>query len=361
MRITFILPIVNMSGGIRVIAIYADALQKMGHFVKVVSVPPKKISFKKKLVGLFKTGKITFHPIPVSHLTSFDLNHTVIDRLRPIKDQDVPDADVVIATWWETAEWVTKLSEKKGKKVYFIQHHEIFENLPYERCRATYSFPLKKITIAKWLIEVMATDYKDTNVDLVPNSVDHAQFFAPVRKMQASPTIGFLQHTAHFKGVDITLSAIALLKNIYKDLKVICFGSHPPSPEKPLPDYYEFHLAPEQDNIRNIYSRCDVWMTASRSEGFNLPAMEAMACRTPVISTKAGWPAEAILTGINGALTEVNDINGLVEAACWILSRSESEWQAISQAAFDTVKDSTWEKSAKLFEESLLNLNGKQK
>src|SRR5208282_5263036 len=48
-------------------------------------------------------------------------------------------------------------------------------------------------------------------------------------------------------------------------------------------------------------------LTASRSEGFNLPAMEAMACRTPVVSTRTGWPAEAVKTGINGVLVDVED------------------------------------------------------
>ena len=41
-------------------------------------------------------------------------------------DVDVPDGDLIIATWWETAEWVNALSPNKGAKVYFIQHHEIF-------------------------------------------------------------------------------------------------------------------------------------------------------------------------------------------------------------------------------------------
>ena len=37
MRITFILPSVNMSGGIKVIATYASALVEMGHDVCLVS------------------------------------------------------------------------------------------------------------------------------------------------------------------------------------------------------------------------------------------------------------------------------------------------------------------------------------
>jgi hypothetical protein len=47
----------------------------------------------------------------------------------------------VIATWWETAEWVDRLSVSKGKKVYFIQHYEAFDYLPKERVEATWRLP----------------------------------------------------------------------------------------------------------------------------------------------------------------------------------------------------------------------------
>ena len=39
MKITFILPHAGLSGGIRVVAIYADRLKKRGHNVTVVSLP----------------------------------------------------------------------------------------------------------------------------------------------------------------------------------------------------------------------------------------------------------------------------------------------------------------------------------
>jgi glycosyltransferase involved in cell wall biosynthesis len=32
--------------------------------------------------------------------------------------------------------------------------------------------------------------------------------------------------------------------------------------------------------------------------------MEAMACRTPVVATRTGWPAEAIVAGFNGACVD---------------------------------------------------------
>ena len=43
---------------------------------------------------------------------------------------------VVIATWWETAEWVAGLSPRKGAKAYFLQHHEVHPGQPVDRVRA---------------------------------------------------------------------------------------------------------------------------------------------------------------------------------------------------------------------------------
>ena len=87
----------------------------------------------------------------ISHFDYVDVPLHVIDRFRPVTDRDVPDGDVVIATWWETAEWVAKLSPRKGAKAYFIQHYEVFDYTPHRRVKATWRMPLYKITISKWL------------------------------------------------------------------------------------------------------------------------------------------------------------------------------------------------------------------
>ena len=354
LRISFILPTVNMSGGIRVVAIYAKALQDMGHTVQLVSPPAPGPSFREAVRSLIQGRWPWQRKVNPSHLDGLGVPHTVLSKPRPVDDQDIPNGDIVIATWWETAEWVNALSSTKGRKVYFVQHHEIFDNLPYARCRATYTLPLQKITIAQWLVEVMREQYGDSDVALIPNSVDHTQFFAPPRGKQSVPTVGFLFHDAAFKGVDITLDALARVKQRIPQLRVICFGSHPPSANQPLPEYVEFHHEPAQQQIREIYAACDVWVTSSRSEGFNLTAMEAMACRCPVVSTKTGWPAEAVVNYKNGILTEVNDMEAIATGLEWILGRDAEQWRELSNAAFDTVRESSWQRSAQLFEQALL-------
>ena len=113
----------------------------------------------------------------------------------------------------------------------------------------------------------------------------------------------------------------------FPDLRILSFGSQQPNNKLALPKGAEFFFCPPQDQIRDLYSQCDVWITASRSEGFNLPAMEAMACRTPVVSTRTGWPEEAVKTGINGVLVDVDDQIGLAKGVQWVLSQSDEDWR----------------------------------
>ncbi|WP_084462223.1 glycosyltransferase family 4 protein [Bradyrhizobium sp. WSM1417] len=350
MRVTFVLPTVEFSGGIRVVSVYARELMKMGHRVCLVSPPPKRRSFWSRLIG-DKHGE---SEQARSFLDDEIFDHRVIDRWRPIRDEDVPDSDVVIATWWETAEWVNALSRSKGAKVYFIQHHEVFPYLPVNRCRATYRFPMHKIVIARWLKETMSAEYGDNSADLIPNSVDRSQFFAAPRGKQSVATVGALYSVAPFKGFDLTLRAVAQVRERVPHLRFCVFGSAYPVERLALPSYTEFLHLPSQDDIRRLYSRCDVWVTASRTEGFNLPAMEAMSCATPVVSTRTGWPEEAIVSKWNGILVDVEDVEGLTRGIEWVLSCDESAWMTMSRNAQQTAGEGSWEKSARLFESALM-------
>lgn len=354
MKISFVLPTVNMSGGIRVVAIYARLLAERGHQVTLISPPParRRVPLARRLRELVAPRQGSGVRGSKSHLDGLGLDHRVLETWRPVTDRDVPDGDVVIATWWETAEWVAALGSSKGAKLYLVQHHEVFPWLPHERSRATYRLPLRKIVVARWLARVMAEEYGDTAVDVVHNSVEHTQFFAPPRGKQARPTVGFLYASVPFKGVDVTLRAIERLRAALPELRVLSFGNE--QPPAALAASMEFCFDPPQERLREIYAACDVWLTASRSEGFNLPAMEAMACRTPVVSTRTGWPEEA-LDGGNGACVAIDDDAALAAEARRLLELADGAWRLVSEAAFRTVSASSWQRSADLFEAVLVD------
>jgi glycosyltransferase involved in cell wall biosynthesis len=356
LRITFLAPPVNLSGGIRVIALHGQGLQRMGHEVTVVSQGAYQPPFLAKLRNLLAGRGWPRVPAHApSHLDGAGLRHIVLDAHRPIVDRDVPDGDVVIASWWETAEWVAALAPSKGRKFYFVQHHEVvFLTAPQARVRATYRLPLRKIVIARWLAEVMRDDYGDQDCALVPNSVDHQLFHAPPRNKQTVPTVGLLYIGTAFKGLDVALRALRSAQARLGAIRVHAFCQV--APADPLPtdiDFASLVVDPPQDQLRDIYAACDVWLTASHSEGFNLPAMEAMACRTPVVSTATGWPAEAVRSGLNGWLCEVGNADQLADGLVQVLSLDPEAWRAMSEAAWNTVKDSTWTDSTRQFEQAL--------
>ncbi len=354
MRITFVLPQACLAGGVRVVAIYADRLQKLGHQVFVVSTPQDQPTLKQQFFSWLKgQGLLPPQQVYPSHFDNLDVHHQVIDRCRPVIDADVPDADVVVATWWETAEWVAQLSPAKGAKAYFIQHHEVFDYLPRDRVKATYRLPLHKITISRWLADLMQHEYGDRHLSLVPNSVDTKLFYAPQRMRQASPTVGMLYSSIPWKGCEVSLKAFAITQQKIPNLKMMAFGTTQPSPALPLPDHTNYTCQPEQSHLREIYSSCDVWLCGSWSEGFHLPPLEAMACRCPVVSTAVGGSVDVIQEGVNGYTVPVGDAEALAQRLIEVLERSPKDWQTMSDAAYQTAVEYTWDDATAKFEAAL--------
>lgn len=351
MKITFISPPLNMGGGTKVIAIYAEALTKRGHHVVIVSPAHPKITLKQRLKALINDREwLSQSNLNASHFDGLTLDNRVLTEFRAVTNSDVPDADIVIATWWETAEWVSGFTSAKGKKVYFIQGHEVFSYVPVERARATYKMPFRKVVVSQWLKNIMGKEYADFDVSVVNNAVDHEQFNAELRGKQKQPTVGFLYSEASCKGVDVTLKALEKIRGIFPELRVISFGVY--EPRESLPGI-EFYYSPPQNELRNLYSLCDVWVSSSRSEGFNLTAMEAMACRVPIVATRTGWPEESIRNKENGVLVDVDDVQGVVAGIEWVLSLNDNDWRTLSTAAYATVAECSWGNSIERFEQVL--------
>ena len=148
MRITMVLPTANASGGIRVCSIHAELLCQRGHDVLVVYPGLQQQSFPHKIRSLLKGNGWPRAALAVpSPLEGCHFQRRQLARHRPVADFDVPDADIVIATWWETAEWVAALSPAKGTKVYFIQGYELFAGMPSDRLKATWTLPMHKIVV----------------------------------------------------------------------------------------------------------------------------------------------------------------------------------------------------------------------
>jgi len=357
MKITFVLPSLGLTGGMRVLSIYTELLQKRGHKIFIVSQPLPQPSLIQQLRSVLRgRGWLSAPKTQKSHFDKVDVESRVIETNRAITDRDVPDADIVMATWWETAEWVAKLSPSKGAKVYFLQHYEAFDYVPKGRVEATWRLPMHKIAVAQWLADIARNEYGDLSVSLVPPTVDAKQFYDPQsrgkqpRGKQLVPTVGMYYTTTPWKGCDMALKAFSIAAKKIPNLRLVAFGCGHDGPQADLlPEGTEYSKEPTQDQLKEFYSKCDAWLFSSRSEGFGLPILEAMACGTPVIGTPAGAAPE-LLAGGGGILVKPEDPEDMAKAIEQICQLSDAEWRAMSETALETVRNYTWEDATNLLE-----------
>ena len=77
--------------------------------------------------------------------------------------------------------------------------------------------------------------------------------------------------------------------------------------------------------VENYLSTADLMLLTSQTESFGLSALEAMACKVPVVATRVGGVPEVVGDGRSGLLFEVGDVDGMAGGALEILSPAKLE------------------------------------
>jgi glycosyltransferase involved in cell wall biosynthesis len=354
MRVTFVINHVNLNGGIRVIAQYAELLKQRGHEVVAVTRPRPIPTLKDQVKSLVKGAGWQSNPNTwPDHFDDVTVDLRQIDSRRPICDRDVPDADVVIATWWETAPWVHALSPRKGAKAYFVQDFGASDNQPLNELVRTWDLPMHRIVISNYILEMVKQHSSNTRpISYVPNSVDLKLFHSPPRGKRPTPVIGTIYSRAHFKGSDIAIAACEIARKTLPDLKLIGFGLHDKPSDLQHPEWMSFRSRIPDAQLKEIYGQCDVWLFPPRKEGYGLPLLEAFACRTPVIATPAGAAPELLASG-GGILVPHEDPAAMAEAIVKICSLADKEWRQLSQSAYQTVTGYSYADATDRFEAAL--------
>jgi N-acetyl-alpha-D-glucosaminyl L-malate synthase BshA len=73
------------------------------------------------------------------------------------------------------------------------------------------------------------------------------------------------------------------------------------------------------NEIDKILCLTDLFLLPSETESFGLAALEAMACRVPVISSNSGGLSEVNFEGVSGYLSDVGNIEEMAKNALKIL------------------------------------------
>jgi glycosyltransferase involved in cell wall biosynthesis len=295
LRITILCPHLRIGGGVRAILSYADRLAQKGHDVEL------RVRAKSGLRAWWRNTK---RPTPtfVGDLAARVrwVSHWRADRL--------PDADVLVATAWESAPVVAAADPRCGDKFYLVQHYESLYHGTPERVDATYRLPLRKIVISTWLRDVMRERFA-ADAEVLVTPVDR-RLFHPVADTARGgpPRVLMLHHDYEWKGVADGIEAVARARSRGAEFVLVGFGVKPP--RRPLP-YDEFHENPPQATLARLYSGCAIYLCPSWDEGLGMPAMEAMACGAALVTYDNGGCRDYAREGETALVARRRDVEDL--------------------------------------------------
>lgn len=345
MKINFIIPFTHLTGGIKVIFEYCNRFSERGHEVKIY-VPMKAYKFDNKgFIGLLKTMKASLGNTLKrgTKVKWFDLKCEI--KLVPyISDKYIEDADICVATAWPTAYDVEKLCESKGKKVYFIQHYEIWSGNK-EDVDNSYKLNLNQIVIANWLKDLMHKEFHKDAITIY-NGIDENEFYYGKKVSKDCLTICILYHKLEWKGFREGIEAIEIAKRKYPNIKVKAFGM---MKGDDIPNYIEFYENPTREELKQIYIDSDIYVFPSRNEGWGLTVIEAMACKCAVVGTNTGAISELGINNKNCLISEPMDFEGLSKNIIKLIEDDKLR-NDISKNAFDLALSLEWNKSVSKME-----------
>ena len=162
---------------------------------------------------------------------------------------------------------------------------------------------------------VAARACDDARTVVIHNAVEVGSFGARAEST-GTPRIVSIGRLAFPKDFVTLLAALA---RVDADYRVSLVGDGPDADEvaaaveaSGLSDRVE--LLGAQGAVMELLTRSDVFVLSSRSEGFPVSILEAMAAGLPVVATDVGGIAEAVVDGETGILVPAADPQGLADA-----------------------------------------------
>jgi glycosyltransferase involved in cell wall biosynthesis len=286
------------------------------------------------------------------------------------------DCDIIhthIPTPW-SADWSNIISKFKKKPLVITYHNDIIGTGFANHIANLYnSTALKSLLNAADNIIITQPDYIkyslyldkfEDKIEVIPNGVD-VEKFKPINIPKQKNTLFFLSLLDEFhqyKGLDYLLKSLIIVKNIIPDVKLIVGGKgtllkyySKMVDDADLTENVEFHGFIPDEKIVEYYNNSSIFVLpsiSSKQEGFGIVVLEAMACETPVISTKIVGVAADVKKSNSGIIVPPKDVEKLAEAIINILEDENSKIMGINGRKL--VKDKyTWsgiaEKTEKLY------------
>jgi len=173
------------------------------------------------------------------------------------------------------------------------------------------------------------------DIKVIHNFIDFSRFSLQpkdhFKKAIAPNNERILIHTSNFRKVKRTEDVIRMFQKVQERIpsKLLMVGDGPERTanerlcrELNIDDNVRF--LGKQDAVEEILSVSDLFLMPSESESFGLAALEAMACKVPVITSNAGGLPELNVDDFCGYMCNVGDVDDMANKAITILSNEDT-------------------------------------
>ena len=175
------------------------------------------------------------------------------------------------------------------------------------------------------------------------------------RRFSHPITIGVVSRLEEIKGMDLVVPAFARVKSQYPDTRLIVVGDgslretmQAQARELDCYDSIEWAGRQPQELLPEWYSRMDIVLMPSRSEGFGLTAIEAMANGCVVVASRTGGLPEVVRDREVGLLHNVASVDDMADKIVSLIANPDC-LQLYSAAAIRYVQRYSFERYSLLF------------
>ncbi len=263
------------------------------------------------------------------------------------------------------------LMEKQGLPVVATIHHPITVDKSLELANASfrrrfmirrwYSFLRMQRRVARRMPEILTVS-ESSGVDIaasfgvdqaritvVPLGVEHDVFVPPTKPRVAGRIVTTASADVPLKGLVPLLEALAKLRT-ERDVHLVVVGSlreggatEETLDRLDLRDVVEFRSDVAESDLVELFGSAQVAVVPSLYEGFSLPAVEIMACATPLVATNAGALPEVVgPDGIAALRVEPGDPQALAIAIGRVLDDDELADRLGAAGRQRVIENYTW-------------------
>jgi glycosyltransferase involved in cell wall biosynthesis len=201
-----------------------------------------------------------------------------------------------------------------------------------------------------WMIDYAREINADREVliEYAPPGIDDALFTPnPSKNTKAKPyilTVSRLDDPR--KNIELLLDVYANLpKKWHGQVELVLAGQSEPTSSfweraerYGIRKYVKYIARPSIEELVLLYQEANIFVLSSNEEGLGLVLLEAMACGTPVISTKCGGPDGIINDGVDGFLVPIGDSKLMAQKCVTLLEGAELN-KKMGKAARTTIEN----------------------